>query len=105
MRIPITEMSREQLLAELPKRMVVLAAFVAAMGIVIGSIAVVTMQSGYHPAPVIVLVVVFLTSPLALGRVSRWMLQPAEERVRRRRAAVAKALKECSILPDGDSSV
>lgn len=104
MRIPIAKMSRKQLLRELPKRMVVLIAFLMILGLALSAVASLAIQSGFQPLWVALSVAAIFVAPLGFARVSRWTFQPAEERARRRREARAKALKGWS-FPGGDSRV
>lgn len=104
MKTPIEEMSREQLLAEMPKRLLVMAMFLAALCVVMTVIGFITMQTGFNYAWLMGFVVTLLASPLAVRKVARWMVLPAHERRERRRASMYRALSEFS-FPGGDSLV
>lgn len=101
---PVEEMTKEQLMAELPKRMVVMALFLAGLCVVMTIIGFITMRTGFNYAWLATFVVTLLSSPLVVRRVARWMVLPAHERRERRRASMYRALAEFS-FPGGDSRV
>jgi hypothetical protein len=101
---PVQEMTREQLLAELPRRMLVMAVFLAMLGVMFSILAFITMHASYPVLWTIVFLAILMLSPLVVARVARWMVQPAHERRQRRRKMMYRALLDYSFT-GGDSCV
>ncbi len=104
MRTPIQEMTLHQLVAELPKRILTMAVFLAALCIVFSVIAFFAINSGFAIGYVLGFVASVLASPFLVARVARWMVAPAHERRQRRRESMYRALAEFSFT-GGDSRV
>lgn len=104
MRTPIEDMTREQLIAELPKRMLAMSAFLALVCVWFTVLAFVAMQSSTPIMWVAAFVVNLLLTPFVLARVARWMVMPAHVRIQRRKRSMYRALAEFSFT-GGDSRV
>ncbi|MCW5963937.1 MAG: hypothetical protein KIT83_07855 [Bryobacterales bacterium] len=104
MRTPLEQMTREQLLAELPKRFVAMAVLLAALCIVVAVMASSAKDSGFAIGWISAIVAGLLASPFLVARVARWMVAPARERLERRRASMHRALEDFSFT-GGDSRV
>ncbi len=104
MRIELQEMTVEQLIAELPKRMLVMTVFLATLCVVISIIASMALNHGLAWGYVLAFVASVLLSPFPVARVARWMVAPAHERRQRRREMMYRALEGFS-FHGGDSRV
>jgi multisubunit Na+/H+ antiporter MnhG subunit len=92
MKRSVNQMSREQLVAALPKRLLVMVLAVAALFAVLISFAVITMETNMALPWLFALIAVVLTAPIVVSRMFKWTLAPAKERVRRRRVMMREAL-------------
>lgn len=88
----VNQMSREQLVAALPKRLLLMVLAVAALFAVLISLAFITMETNMSLPWLLALLVVVLSAPIAVSRMFTWTLAPAKERVRRRRVMMREAL-------------
>ncbi|MCU0226385.1 MAG: hypothetical protein MUF01_01990 [Bryobacterales bacterium] len=104
MKIPLQEMTVEQLVAELPKRMLAMAVFLALVCVVISIIAAMALNHGLSWGYMLAFVACVLAAPFPVARVARWMVAPAHERRQRRRERMHRALAEFS-FHGGDSRV
>jgi predicted lysophospholipase L1 biosynthesis ABC-type transport system permease subunit len=104
MRIPVSEMTREQLMAELPRRMLVMAVFLAMLGVIFSVLAFIAMHAANPMLWTVLFLGALMLSPFPVARVARWMVLPAHERIQRRKRLMRSALADCA-FQGGDSCV
>ncbi len=88
----VEEMTREQLLAALPKRLLAMVLGVAFLFGLAANLAVITVATGMSLPWLVATLFVVLASPIGVSRMFAWTLAPAKERIRRRRHMMREAL-------------
>lgn len=92
MRKSVEDMTREQLVAALPKRLLAMVLGVAMLFALAANLAVITVATGMALPWLIATLAVVLASPVGVSRMFKWTLAPAKERMRRRRHMMREAL-------------
>ncbi len=92
MRKNVEEMTREQLVAELPKRLLAMVLGVAFLFALAANLAVITVATKMSLPWLAATLLVVLASPVGVSRMFAWTLAPAKERMRRRRHMMREAL-------------
>lgn len=88
----VEQMTREQLVAALPKRLLAMVLGVAFLFALAANLALITVAADMSTPWLIATLLVVLTSPIGVSRMFQWTLAPARERVRRRRHMMHEAL-------------
>lgn len=93
MQSSIAQMTREKLLAEMPKRTLVFALALTGVGIAISLVVSVLIPPASDSLRLVVLFGSLLIAPIVLRPLARWTLQPIHERIRRRQELAVESRK------------
>lgn len=104
MRKNVEQMTREQLVAALPKRLLAMVLSVAFLFALAANLALITVATDMSTPWLVATLLVVLTSPIGVTRMFLWTLAPARERVRRRRHMMCEALSSVT-WSQGDHDV
>lgn len=92
MKKSVEEMTREELVAALPMRLLAMVIGLAALFAVAINLAFITIATGMSLPWLAATLGAVLLSPIAVSRMFAWTLAPAKERLRRRRIMMREAL-------------
>ncbi|MDZ7639979.1 MAG: hypothetical protein U5J83_17305 [Bryobacterales bacterium] len=92
MKKTVEQMSREELVTALPKRLLAMVLGVAFLFALAANLAVITVATGMSLPWLIATLAVVLAAPVGVSRMFSWTLAPAKERMRRRRHMMREAL-------------
>ena len=92
MKKSVAKMTREELVAALPKRLLAMVLSVAFLFALAANLALITVATQMSTPWLIATLAVVLASPFGVSRMFKWTLAPARERMRRRRHMMREAL-------------